>query len=270
MTSNIHAEIGQKFGIQASDYAKGRKASSQPLFDHIKQRIERQFPHMNIDQIATLDIGCGTGISTRGLYSIGLKNIFGLDSSREMLAEGQKFAGPSVPKENYMLGTVDEIKKVFHDRKFSVITAFSAFHWFCTDEAVKAIREALTSDGIFIVVNTGLGKSQSRNKNEYWKLIEQLQGSPVHDPRENFHPVEVLTGRGFTVEKHVFTRQSFYDFDTLLAMKRSFSGWCNLTEEQKIAGDEALRQLVHKQIASQGSPDNIYCEELEEQCIIAH
>ncbi|MFI5342873.1 MAG: UPF0158 family protein [Chlamydiales bacterium] len=61
-----------------------------------------------------------------------------------------------------------------------------------------------------------------------------------------------------------------HDFEKNLAMQHSRSPWCNLTEQQKLDGEERLRALVRKQIAEQGHEDGLYHSEMEEVCVIAY
>lgn len=273
-TYDSHAIVGQKFSSQADDYEKGRRPYSQEIFNLIVSKVrDRLLPSTSLQDVNALDLGSGTGISTRTLFDNGIVNVKGLEIADGMRQRAIKAAmnseGQSVPKENYLLGNVMDIGSLFKSEQFDLVTAFSAFHWFCNIEAVNAIKTALKTNGIFVIAG-GEGKTQNREKSQFWELIESIKGSPVHDPRGNYDPIKVLSECGFNVEEHRFQREDCYDFETALAKKRSFSGWCNLTEEQKISGEELLRSLVKAQIEEQNHGDGMLHRTVEELCLIAY
>lgn len=269
-----HNLVGRKFGSQVGDYEKGRSAYSNKLLEFITNKIKELNPQLTLNQIQVLDVGCGTGISTRALYDQGFRNICGMDLDHAMLeAAREHSANPgkeTIPSENYLQGNVSEIETVFPQTKFDVVTAFSAFHWFCTAEEVTAIKTVMAANSIFIASSGGENRGRSAHKSEFWQLIEEIKGSPVHNPRGNFHPIETLEACGFVVEEYRFTREIICDVETLMAKRRSFSGWCNMTEEQKIKGEPKLRELVEKQIKDQGHEDGLYRSSVEESCVIAY
>lgn len=268
-----HAQIGQQFQTQAADYEKGRRPYSQEVFDLVVKIVQERVS-TKLEEIKVLDIGCGTGISTRELYKNGFKNVQGMDISEGMLLKAIEAAKngnePSVPLENYLVGDIGkekDIAKLFHHAKFDLITAFSAFHWFCSLEAINNIKAILKAKGYFIAANARRGNSEF--KNQFWNLIASLQGSPVRDPQEGFEGRKLLEEGGFTVEEYCIERETKTDFENAVARCRSFSGWCNLSEEQKAKGDKDLQQLVRDHIAKQNHSDGKLHATHEEVCLVA-
>ncbi len=238
-----HADVGAKFGTQADDYEKGRMTYRKELMGHIAKEVNKE--------ASILDLGCGTGIATRQLYEYGFKDVKGLDVDYGMLEKAKNNPAQTVPAANYYQGNVLDIQNIFPNEKFDVMTAFAAFHWFCTDEAVAALKTALKPNGMILIT----GDLSKKGPDRFWALIESIMGSPVHDPRGNYDPIKVLEDAGFTVTVHRFETECVVDFDKAIAKRRSFSGWCNMTEEQKIRGEPLLQDFVRKEIAAQNRPD---------------
>jgi SAM-dependent methyltransferase len=221
--------------------------------------IEEKFPARHSKELKALDVGCGTGISTRALFDRGWTQICGLDVSEGMLEKAKEFArqasGQSVDEKRYWKGDVSEISRIFGEETFDVITAFSAFHWFCTPKAIGALKSSLAEGGVLAIAEGGLEKRRTKETLELWALIESLQGKPVHDPREGFDPIGSLKAQGFYVDVHSFPVEESYTLEEAIKRKMSFSGWCNLTDEQKEKGLPLLRKLLQKQILEQNHPD---------------
>jgi ubiquinone/menaquinone biosynthesis C-methylase UbiE len=102
--------------------------------------------------LQVLDVGCGTGISTRALYASGLTSVFGMDIDPIMLESAINSAkeaeGRSVTEQHYLLGEVSKMQTVFSKEKFSVITSFSSFHWFCTPNEVNAMKTVIKASNL--------------------------------------------------------------------------------------------------------------------------
>ncbi len=265
----IHAKVGQKFSSQAGDYEKGRDAYGPQVFDQIVKEVGTT----KLEEVRALDLGCGTGISTRALYEKGFIAVKGLDIDSGMLEKAKNNKAKTVPEQHYFQGNVADVRAIFKDEQFDLITAFSAFHWFCTAEAVNELKSVLKPGGIFVIASGGGDVDQNKraggSQAKFWKLIESIKGSPVHNPRENYEPVTVLEQCGFEVKSYIFETPSSQDFERAVAKRRSFSGWCNMTDEQKAKGEPLLQEFVRQQIAEQNHPDGKLHTTKKESCLVA-
>jgi ubiquinone/menaquinone biosynthesis C-methylase UbiE len=81
-----------------------------------------------------VDLGCGTGISTRLLVSRGL-DVTGVEPNEDMLAEAVRQGGKYVRGEAQKTG--------LPDRTFDLATAAQAFHWFPIAETLQELRRIL-------------------------------------------------------------------------------------------------------------------------------
>lgn len=128
-----------KFGGQVKNYEGGRSGYPREVFTYLKRLIKAKNPLI-------LDLGCGTGISTRQLARIG--TVIGADPDKIMLAAAGKHKGPKI---RYIVAKADKLP--FRDETFDVIAAFSAFHWFSDKKSVTEIKRVLKPGGLFFIVN---------------------------------------------------------------------------------------------------------------------
>lgn len=129
-----------EFGEFTKQYERARRPYPVEVFRLLKKLRPTQDPLI-------LDLGCGTGISTRQLAPLG--RVVGCDPDARMLQAARKH--PKITKEKYTLGSSTRLP--FKDSTFHIITAFSAFHWFDDAESVAEIRRVLKPNGLFFIVN---------------------------------------------------------------------------------------------------------------------
>ncbi len=264
--------LGTNFGTQVADYEKGRVTSGDELLNYVSQKIKELNPTSLLEQIPVVDLGCGTGKSTEALYKMGLQNICGLDPDLKMLAAAREKADKtnSVPNINYFEGTVSDIQTIFQNQKFRVVTAFTAFHWFCSIEEVNAIKTIMATNSIFIVATKSDRTSYSPAQLKFFKMLGEIRGSPLPNPFKNFYPAKVLQECGFEVDVQYFPKKTLYNIETLKARARSFGGWCNLTEEQKSIAELKLDEMVQMLFKEESDKDGLYHETSEEMCVMGY
>src|SRR3989344_1484500 len=105
-----------KFGEFVKDYEKARRSYPPQVFNFLKSVL-------NVSRPLVLDLGCGTGISTRQLSPCGM--VIGLDPDPLMLNAAKKHQ--KVGQEKYVLGAADHLP--FNNSTFDAVTAFASFHW---------------------------------------------------------------------------------------------------------------------------------------------
>jgi len=124
--------------LAAEFYAAGRPYFQEEVIDRIARRLELTEP---LDD--ALDVGCGTGLSTRGLTRIA-RRVVGIDLSAEMISQAPHLAGVT-----YLVGAAEALP--VPDASFDLLTIASAFHWMDRDRALAEVRRVLRPNGVFVV-----------------------------------------------------------------------------------------------------------------------
>jgi ubiquinone/menaquinone biosynthesis C-methylase UbiE/uncharacterized protein (DUF952 family) len=88
-----------------------------------------------------VDVGCGTGLSTRALLGIA-RHVVGVDASVDMLLQGPRGSA------DFVVGSAERLP--FRDRFFELATVASAIHWF-GPEATDELRRVIAPGGRLLV-----------------------------------------------------------------------------------------------------------------------
>ena len=168
-----------------------------------------------------LDVGCGTGIATRQLAEYGA-SVIGCDLSEAMIREAQSIDGIK-----YIVAPTDSLP--FENGAFEIVTAFSAFHWFCDNKSVQEIKRVLQKDGVFLVVNKhDIGGIRKDVVPLFKKYSNKTTG------KDNYDPEQTLKESGFiNVESVVIKGTETYSFDEASLYLQSIALWNNVPEEQR-------------------------------------
>jgi SAM-dependent methyltransferase len=120
----------ERFSSLASLYAKFRPSYPPELFDWIVEEAgaEKGAP--------ALDLGCGTGISTRLLAERGYE-VVGVDPNEKMLDEARAQGGGP----RYARG--DSLATGLADRSVALATVAQAFHWFDIGPTLRELHRVL-------------------------------------------------------------------------------------------------------------------------------
>jgi SAM-dependent methyltransferase len=118
----------------AARYAAARPA----LHERTLRAIAARFPHAR----RALDLGCGTGMSTRAARFVA-DRVIGVDASADMLREADHAPGTS-----YLLAAAERLP--FADAVFDLVTIASAIHWF-EPPALADCRRVLGKEGHLLV-----------------------------------------------------------------------------------------------------------------------
>lgn len=107
-----------------------------------------------------LEIGAGTGLSSKGILSTGYNNLTLLDISKEMLEEASKKTG--IEKEKLI---VKDILNLDTKDKYNVVCACMSLDYFNeieTEKILKNINSVLEDNGIFICIDSHISKLFSK------------------------------------------------------------------------------------------------------------
>lgn len=136
MNPPAHAAAGL-FAGRADDYAKARPSYPREAIDLVVHGLE---PHA-----VAIDVGCGTGISTRLLAARGLR-VTGLDPNAEMLEAARREGSPSgAAAIDYELG--DASLALVEASSVDLVTCFQSYHWFDPASTRRDFLRVLKRDG---------------------------------------------------------------------------------------------------------------------------
>jgi SAM-dependent methyltransferase len=141
---------------------------------------------------AALDVGCGTGLSTRPLSKLA-RTVVGLDPSGCMLGEAAKAGGAL-----YVQGRAEALP--FGDAEFELVTIGCAFHWCETQAFLAEAARVLRGRGYLLIYdNAMLGDAAGSPLldwliNEHWARLPRTprQRNPDFDAfsHPSFDPLE--------------------------------------------------------------------------------
>ncbi len=101
-------------------------------------------------QSLLVDVGCGTGISTRLFAGRGIP-VLGVEPNAEMLAKAQREAGPANgPRPEYRTGRAEATG--LPDASADAVLAAQAFHWFDAPAALREFHRILRPGGWVVLL----------------------------------------------------------------------------------------------------------------------
>lgn len=123
----------ERFTATVEDYDRFRPSYPSALLDWLVSRS-------GVGAGSTVvDLGCGTGISTRLLAARGLR-VVGIDANADMLEKARAHGGPE-----YRRGTAEDTGLA--SASADLVTVAQAFHWFETEAALAEIKRVLRPGG---------------------------------------------------------------------------------------------------------------------------
>ncbi|MEM1170664.1 MAG: methyltransferase domain-containing protein [Cyanobacteria bacterium P01_H01_bin.35] len=167
-----------------------------------------------------IDVGCASGNTLFYLYKQGFKNLFGIDSSPEML----KVAYQNLSKlDKDFPSRLFQTKKFVQNMSFNAILCNWTLHFIQErQEYLKAIFDSLISKGLFILTEKTLQsqiienqyiifkQNQGLSNEEIERKKQQLEG--VLNPLSVKENIELLTQTGFYQIEIINARLGFVTF----------------------------------------------------------
>jgi SAM-dependent methyltransferase len=126
------------FSTLASAYARYRSSYGDDLFDLVAEHARR---HAH-SALRALDLGCGTGLSTRGFLDRGFA-VTGVDVAVPMLDEARAALGD---RASFYEASAERLP--FADAAFGLVVCGQAFHWFVPQPAFAEIARVLERGGL--------------------------------------------------------------------------------------------------------------------------
>lgn len=205
MTETINPII--RFSDKAANYTKYRP--TYPILA-INKILEGLIP----EQILAVDIGAGTGISTRLLAERGV-NIIAIEPNAQMrnAAEAHsliKFQDGTSEKTNLPSNSVD------------LVTSFQAFHWFEPKSSLQEFQRILKPSGRLALVWNDLDINDEFSMS-YKRIVRSVSDNSTpdnfRDSAKSLQESDLFTN--FSVESFLHKRQ--IDFETLIGLVKSIS-----------------------------------------------
>ena len=141
-----------------------------------------------------LDVGCGTGLSSRALLEMA-QRVVGVDLSAAMLAQASR-AGAGRDGPLYTVSAAEALP--FQAGAFDLITCGLSFHWFDREVFLAEARRALKPEGSLAVYDHWFsGRMRESGAFEQWHRTHYLTRYPA-PPRKGRADLESLApGSGF-------------------------------------------------------------------------
>jgi len=164
-----------------------------------------------------LDLGCGTGISTRQLAK-GSGSVIGCDIDNYMLKNARKDNHKNI---KYIKGNAERLP--FTNNSFDVVTMFTSFHWFTTKKAIAEIRRVLKPNSIICVVQPSYKSSFRRELREIINQTLKLGIKPKYKSKK--FP-KFLSENKFRITKtKIYKTINKYTLSQFLQLLQSISTW---------------------------------------------
>lgn len=143
--SNKDIDGGKAFdwGRTSKEYAKYRDIYPKEFYDAVIAR------NLCVKGQRVLDVGTGTGVLPRNLYSYGA-SFAGADSSANQIAEAKRLSGEQGMDISYVVSAAENLD--FPDNTFDVITACQCFWYFDHEKTAPLFARILKENGRLLVL----------------------------------------------------------------------------------------------------------------------
>jgi ubiquinone/menaquinone biosynthesis C-methylase UbiE len=203
----------RRFDGLAAGYDRHRPNYPSEAIDYFIKTCALQ-PSMQI-----VDVGCGTGISTRILAARGF-NVIGIEPNTDMRRQARSIGTPSGPTASFQAGRADATG--LPDACAAAVVAAQSFHWFANDSSLTEFRRLLIPGGWLALLWNEQDRSDPFTEAYYQALVRyspepDLAARTYHDSANVF-----LKSRLFqSLSNAVFAHQQSLDLNQLIG--RAFS-----------------------------------------------
>lgn len=212
------------FGNLGKQYAEARQGFPEEVISWLWSFLPNRNAHI-------LDLGCGTGISTRQIAERG-GIVVGCDKDELMIAEAKKTDDGL----EYLVATAENLP--YNNAEFYAVTAFSAFHWFANEKAISEIKRILKPKGVMYVVNKNdIGDF----KKGYKEIIRSVLQQDLPEAKKNYLPEKFLAEKGFEdIQVKDFETSEYFTLPQAIDYLQSVSIWNLVPNDLKLTTLESL------------------------------
>lgn len=215
------------FGESAANYHNSRQPYPRDVFNLIQEQSR--------NNKTLLDLGCGTGIATVELKSLGFAHVYGCDYDQDMIAQAQAVNHSDI---HYLTSLANDMP--FNDNHFDVITAFGSFHWFCDDESVNEIKRILIDKGVVFIINKN---DASSFREDVLKIAGQFCTLQQAYQKQHYDPAAVLERHQFkSIRTTSFRVIETFTLPELISLVKSMQFWNHVPQEQEGNLTAALKE----------------------------
>lgn len=180
------------FGPLCKHYAAGRREKPDAVYEILKTHVKAD--------ATILDLGSGTGISSRQLCKHGFKYVIGVDRDPLMIKEAQA-ANSADCRIKYIRADIS-CGLPFPDEEFDVATASSAFHWFSNPSSIREVARILKTGGYYFVIGARGRKNKDNDLSVIKQNIKRIFKEAGVPPKPNKHAMSTasaLEAQGFKI-----------------------------------------------------------------------
>lgn len=180
---DIRIDNGKAFDWDkaSADYAKYRDIYPEIFYKKIAER------NLCVSGQRVLDLGTGTGVLPRNMYSFGAKWT-GCDISAGQIEQAKRLSSEAGLDIEYILSTAEKID--FPDNTFDVITSCQCFWYFDHEKITPNLVRMLKNDGRLLILYMSWLPFEDEIAGESEKLI--LKYNPMWNGNgETVHPITV-------------------------------------------------------------------------------
>lgn len=219
MTNKNDTKYGYgDFGNLSKQYAEARQGFPRDVINWFWSLVKNRNARI-------LDLGCGTGISTRQVAERG-GIVFGCDKDELMIAEAKK----NNDGLEYLIAGAENLP--FSNAEFDAITAFSAFHWFANQKALSEIQRILKAGGTFFVVNKN---DVGDFKKGYKEIIKSVLRQDLPEAKKGYDPEKLLKQAGFkNIQVKDFGVKEYFSPEQAMQYLQSVSIWNLIPNDMKL------------------------------------
>jgi SAM-dependent methyltransferase len=201
-----------RFTGLAGLYAQYRPGYPEPALDFIDK-------HCCLSGVSVLvDVGCGTGISSRLFAGRGIP-VIGIEPNADMRRQAQaESLPPGTPAPVYREGRAEATGLT--DSSADAVLAAQAFHWFDPDPTLREFYRILKPDGWVILLWNERDESDPFMA-DYGAVIRTLREAEIFEPHRGRGEVLLLNPLFRDGERRLFSNLQILDEEGFLG--RSFS-----------------------------------------------
>jgi len=241
----LSKESWSQFGPLSQHYILGRKEKPDGVYAILKSYVGVN--------AAILDLGSGTGISTRQLYKNGFKSVIGVDRDPLMIKEAQA-ANNKICSIKYIQADI-AMELPFSDAQFDVVTATSAFHYFSNLSSTKEVIRVLKPNGYYFIIGGKNRYQQSKKPDPLKENIERtIREFGIEQPKKkNSTIVDILEEQGFKIIVDATVPYvNYYTKQEYLHRIQSHSTWNLVKEGQRVPLLKKIEQYLDTAMDKQG------------------